>query len=131
MATEAPACPECKANLGTPLNEECGGRRCDGPGNSNLRCPACGHGWLGTDLDVANAWRSFVEWEQKETSGLAVTIGVAVELNPAQRTACRCEHSMAAHDQSMAAPGRCHAGDCRCEAFVRAETQGETRGERP
>ena len=117
MSTEAPACPKCKDHLGTPLNEECGGRRCDGLGNSNLRCPACGHGWLGTDLEVADAWRSFVEWEQKETRE-EIRLNVIVDLNGPQTSVCRCTHSMAAHDQSMAAPGKCHAGGCNCERFA-------------
>jgi hypothetical protein len=61
--TEAPKYPKCDAKRGTPLNEECGGRRFSGPADSNLRCPRCGDGWVGSDEDVANAWRAFVEFE--------------------------------------------------------------------
>lgn len=67
--TTAPACPKCGAECGTPVNEECGVERgrWDGPPNANLNCPACGAGWIGDDVAVADAWRAFVEYEQAET----------------------------------------------------------------
>jgi hypothetical protein len=71
MATEAPRCPKCQAPCGTPVNVECGVERGRwyGPDDANLKCPACGSAWIGDDQAVADAWRSFVEYEQKETGG--------------------------------------------------------------
>jgi hypothetical protein len=68
MATEAPDCPECGAGCGTPVNSECGVERgrWHGPDDANLKCPACGTGWVGDDIDVADAWRAFVEYEQSQ-----------------------------------------------------------------
>jgi hypothetical protein len=68
MATEAPRCPECGAALGTPVNIECGVEpgRFHGPDDSNLYCPSCGTGWKGGDIAVADAWRSFVEFEKTQ-----------------------------------------------------------------
>ena len=68
MLTEAPKCPECGDPLGTPCNEECGVERgrWHGPPNATLKCPACGTGWVGTDVEVADAWRSWVEFEKTQ-----------------------------------------------------------------
>jgi RNase P subunit RPR2 len=68
MATEAPLCPKCESPLGTPVNAECGVEpgRFDGPPTSNLFCPSCGIGWIGDYVEVADAWRAFVEYEQSQ-----------------------------------------------------------------
>lgn len=66
--TDAPICPNCKSPLGTPINTECGVEpgRFHGPPESNLYCPSCGTGWVGNDIAVADAWRSWVEFEKTQ-----------------------------------------------------------------
>lgn len=71
MSTEAPPCPECKQPLGTPINVECGVEpgRWHGRADANLFCPMCGIGWIGGYVEVADAWRAFVEYEQSASAG--------------------------------------------------------------
>lgn len=66
MGVAAPPCPACGLPLGTPVNVECGVEpgRFHGPENSNLCCPSCGTGWRGGDIELADAWRAFVEFEK-------------------------------------------------------------------
>ena len=62
---DCPACPSCSARVGCPArNEEPG--RWNGPPDSNLFCPACGTGWVGTGEELGQAEFSYRAWEEHE-----------------------------------------------------------------
>lgn len=68
-AHNCPACPSCNTEIGTPIVDLDGGRttdRCYGPNGSTLWCPACGHGWVGTAVELARAQRALEAYYAQE-----------------------------------------------------------------
>jgi hypothetical protein len=66
---DCPSCPECKSTVGTPVHDRRGERLCDrhaGDDDARLYCPACGHGWRGTDAELEqaqDAWDAYARSE--------------------------------------------------------------------
>lgn len=70
MSTGAPKCPACDLPVGTPTHYPWGectaANGYGGPRESTLWCPACGHGWVGTAEDVAQAMAALREYDERE-----------------------------------------------------------------
>lgn len=61
---DCPPCVDCGGRVGIPM--ECHRDRHRGGRDARLFCPACGMGWVGTDAEVAQAWKVQAAWERVE-----------------------------------------------------------------
>lgn len=60
---DCPPCPRCSLLVGTPI-KEAEVERFEGPPSSTLYCPACGHAWVGSEADLAQARKSWAAYER-------------------------------------------------------------------
>ena len=67
LSVDAPACPRGCGPIGVPVRYPWGEvieDRWDGPAHATVKCPCCGHGWVGTDAEVEQATLSLRAYDE-------------------------------------------------------------------